>query len=90
MSATAASTTTPSAASSHQAEPKQTSHGPTDPCLRCGAPRPGNSYSLLERNCNHFSDQLCRSLVQRPAPRYINRLAGLGQRLSCILPQELT
>ena len=47
-------------------------------------------YHITAKNCNHFSDQLCRTLVQRPAPRYINRLAGLGERLSCILPQELT
>ena len=30
---------------------------------------PGNSYRLLQRNCNHFSDELCKRLVHCPAPR---------------------
>ena len=38
---------------------------------------PGNSYNILNRNCNHFSDDLCRRLVGKGIPPYINRLAGL-------------
>jgi hypothetical protein len=91
---------------------------------------PGNSYALLTRNCNHFSDELViytavrlpvptssavmlglplavvidvlssqqprlvpdqvrRLLDKAYAPGYINRLAGIGDRLRCILPEGL-
>jgi hypothetical protein len=50
---------------------------------------PGNSYSLLSRNCNHFSVELIGKLLSIPAPGYINRIAGVGAKVSCILPPEL-
>lgn len=33
----------------------------------------GNSYHLLQRNCNHFSDALCRQLTGYGIPNWINR-----------------
>ena len=41
---------------------------------------PGNSYSLLSRNCNHFSAELIGKLLNTSAPGYINRIAGVGVR----------
>lgn len=35
----------------------------------------GTSYDLLERNCNHFTSELCWRLIGRRPPRWINRTA---------------
>jgi len=50
---------------------------------------PGNSYHILNRNCNHFSNDLVVRLLGRPLPSYINRLAGLVSLVKCVLPQSL-
>ncbi|CAG8465228.1 1050_t:CDS:2 [Scutellospora calospora] len=42
----------------------------------------GNSYNL---NCNHFSSELCKILVGKPAPNWINRAAKLGTLFPCRL-----
>eukprot|EP00940_MAST-03C_sp_MAST-3C-sp2_P003110 g3110.t1 len=42
----------------------------------------GTSYSLVHRNCCHFSEALCIALkVPRPFPKEINRLAKLGSKI---------
>mmetsp|Transcript_19863 Transcript_19863/g.62150 ORF Transcript_19863/g.62150 Transcript_19863/m.62150 type:complete len:312 (+) Transcript_19863:1300-2235(+) len=38
----------------------------------------GSSYSLLTRNCHHFSDALCGRLGVGRLPPWINDLAGVG------------
>ena len=31
----------------------------------------GNAYHLLQRNCNHFSNDLCRKLTEKEAPLWV-------------------
>ncbi|KAH0886174.1 hypothetical protein HID58_062270 [Brassica napus] len=39
----------------------------------------GNKYNLISRNCNHFCNEVCVKLTQKPIPRWVNRLARLVQ-----------
>jgi hypothetical protein len=39
-------------------------------------------YDMANRNCNHFSDQLCFTLVNRHIPDWINRLSSIGAGVS--------
>jgi len=46
----------------------------------------GNSYHILNRNCNHFSNELCMALLKKPIPGWVNRLAYMGTYFNCLLP----
>ncbi|CAO3619797.1 unnamed protein product [Mucor fragilis] len=48
----------------------------------------GTSYKLLTRNCNHFSEDLCKRLTGKQAPGWINRAAKLGTMFPCVIPTE--
>ncbi|CZT41967.1 uncharacterized protein RSE6_01792 [Rhynchosporium secalis] len=48
----------------------------------------GTSYNLLTRNCNHFTSYLCEKLTGRPGPSWLNRAAGIGVALPCVVPRE--
>ncbi|KAI7897187.1 PPPDE putative peptidase domain-containing protein [Mucor mucedo] len=48
----------------------------------------GTSYNLLTRNCNHFSEELCKSLTGKTAPGWVNRAAKLGTMFPCVIPTE--
>lgn len=37
-----------------------------------GSEYKGTSYHLLERNCNHFSNELCMKLTGNPAPSWVS------------------
>lgn len=37
-----------------------------------------NSYNLVNRNCNHFTDAFAYELVQKNIPSYVNRMAWIG------------
>lgn len=41
----------------------------------------GPSYDLLNRNCNHFSTDVCLALCGASPPAWVNRIAGLGAKL---------
>lgn len=38
----------------------------------------GDTYHLISKNCNHFTDDVCRRLLGKPIPGWVNRLARLG------------
>ena len=48
----------------------------------------GTSYNLLSNNCNHFTTYLCERLTGKAAPSWINRAAGIGVTLPCVVPRE--
>lgn len=45
----------------------------------------GNTYNLITRNCNHFCNDVCNRLTGKPIPRWVNRLARLGKKLTGLL-----
>ncbi|KAJ1693835.1 hypothetical protein LUZ63_010533 [Rhynchospora breviuscula] len=49
----------------------------------------GDTYHLIFKNCNHFTDDLCKHLTGKRIPRWVNRLAKLGSFCSCILPDSI-
>ena len=40
------------------------------------------------RNCNHFTDELCKRLTGKTPPGWINRAAKLGTMFPCVIPDE--
>lgn len=42
----------------------------------------GNTYNLIAKNCNHFCNDVCVRLTSKPIPKWVNRLAHLGNYLS--------
>ncbi|ERN00211.1 hypothetical protein AMTRI_Chr13g115900 [Amborella trichopoda] len=49
----------------------------------------GDTYHLIAKNCNHFSDDVCMKLTGKPIPGWVNRLARLGSFCSCLLPESI-
>lgn len=51
----------------------------------------GNSYHLLQMNCNHFASDLCKQLVGKRAPSWVGKLlvrkctrrAAMTHRMRC-------
>lgn len=43
------------------------------------------SYDLRTNNCNHFADELCRLIVERGLPGWVNRLASLPKALHALV-----
>lgn len=40
----------------------------------------GDTYHLIAKNCNHFTDDVCMRITGKPIPGWVNRLAKLGKR----------
>ncbi|XP_047323979.1 deSI-like protein At4g17486 isoform X2 [Impatiens glandulifera] len=49
----------------------------------------GDSYHLIAKNCNHFTDEVCTRLTGKPIPAWVNRLARVGSFCNCLLPQSI-
>ncbi|XVE98280.1 hypothetical protein REPUB_Repub03eG0092000 [Reevesia pubescens] len=49
----------------------------------------GDTYHLISKNCNHFTDDMAYRLTGRHIPGWVNRLARLGSVCSCLLPESL-
>ncbi|KAF5749659.1 hypothetical protein HS088_TW04G01632 [Tripterygium wilfordii] len=49
----------------------------------------GDTYHLISKNCNHFTDDISLRLTERRVPGWVNRLARLGGLCSCLLPESL-
>ncbi|RVW50599.1 DeSI-like protein [Vitis vinifera] len=39
----------------------------------------GDTYHLIAKNCNHFTDEVCLRLTGKPIPGWVNRLARFGK-----------
>ncbi|KAF7828456.1 deSI-like protein [Senna tora] len=51
----------------------------------------GDTYHLIAKNCNHFTDEVCQELTGKPIPAWVNRLARVvsGSFCNCLLPESL-
>ncbi|XP_015866114.2 deSI-like protein At4g17486 [Ziziphus jujuba] len=49
----------------------------------------GDTYHLISKNCNHFTDDMASRLTGKRVPGWVNRLARLGSFCSCLLPESL-
>ena len=49
----------------------------------------GTKYDILTKNCNSFANELCLRLVDKGLPPWVNRLAWMGSKVRCCLPQSL-
>ncbi|CAK9272648.1 unnamed protein product [Sphagnum jensenii] len=56
---------------------------------QCADDYHGDTYHLIAKNCNHFSDDVCRRLIGRSIPGWVNRLARIGYMCNCLLPEGL-
>ncbi|KAJ1386469.1 PPPDE putative peptidase domain [Sesbania bispinosa] len=56
---------------------------------RLSAKYHGDTYHLIAKNCNHFTDEVCQQLTGKPIPAWVNRLARVGSFCNCLLPESL-
>ncbi|KAL4335863.1 hypothetical protein GQ457_07G010790 [Hibiscus cannabinus] len=49
----------------------------------------GDTYHLIDKNCNHFTDDVCMQLTGKHIPGWVNRLARLGAFCKCLLPESI-
>ncbi|KAM7525507.1 hypothetical protein LguiA_015409 [Lonicera macranthoides] len=49
----------------------------------------GDTYHLIAKNCNHFTDEICLRLTGKHIPGWVNRLARLGSFCNCLLPESI-
>lgn len=55
----------------------------------------GDTYHLVMKNCNHFSEDMCYRLTGNRIPKWVNRLARIGSLifyyyLFCMLPNWIS
>ncbi|XP_042519095.1 deSI-like protein At4g17486 isoform X4 [Macadamia integrifolia] len=49
----------------------------------------GDSYHLIAKNCNHFTNDVSTRLTGKCIPGWVNRLARLGSFCNCLLPESI-
>uniref|UniRef100_A0ACD5UT29 Uncharacterized protein n=1 Tax=Avena sativa TaxID=4498 RepID=A0ACD5UT29_AVESA len=49
----------------------------------------GNTYHLISKNCNHFTDDVCKNITKKSAPGWVNRLARVGSFFNRLLPKSV-
>ncbi|XP_031251856.1 deSI-like protein At4g17486 isoform X2 [Pistacia vera] len=49
----------------------------------------GDTYNLISKNCNHFTDEIAWRLTGKHIPGWVNRLARIGALCGCLLPESL-
>ncbi|GLJ29730.1 hypothetical protein SUGI_0586620 [Cryptomeria japonica] len=49
----------------------------------------GDSYHLIAKNCNHFTNDVCMRLTAKCIPGWVNRLARIGSFCNCLLPESI-
>ncbi|XP_073002531.1 deSI-like protein At4g17486 isoform X1 [Typha latifolia] len=51
----------------------------------------GDTYHLIIKNCNHFTNDVCKRLTGKCIPGWVNRLAKLvsGSFCNCLLPASI-
>nr|KYP55441.1 UPF0326 protein At4g17486 family [Cajanus cajan] len=50
---------------------------------RLSAKYHGDTYHLIAKNCNHFTDEVCQELTGKPIPSWVNRLARVVRVSYC-------
>lgn len=40
---------------------------------------PGDSYDVIRKNCNTFTNCVCEAILHKKIPGYVNRLANWGK-----------
>jgi hypothetical protein len=40
---------------------------------------PGNSYHVIRKNCNTFTNCFCEALLNQPIPSWVDRMAGIAR-----------
>jgi hypothetical protein len=49
----------------------------------------GDTYHLVTKNCNHFTEEVCLRLTEKPTPGWVNRMARVGSFCNCMLPDNI-
>ncbi|XP_008437028.1 deSI-like protein At4g17486 isoform X2 [Cucumis melo] len=49
----------------------------------------GDTYHLIAKNCNHFTEDVSMRLIGKSIPGWVNRLARLGSFCNCLLPESI-
>uniref|UniRef100_A0A6V7QQA0 PPPDE domain-containing protein n=1 Tax=Ananas comosus var. bracteatus TaxID=296719 RepID=A0A6V7QQA0_ANACO len=49
----------------------------------------GDTYQIISKNCNHFTDDASLKLTGRSIPGWVNRLAKIGALCNCLLPESM-
>jgi hypothetical protein len=44
----------------------------------------GNSYHVIRKNCNTFSNCLSEAILQKPIPAFVDRMAGIARAFTSI------